>query len=119
MKSKSLFTGWLIAASTTTLVVFALGTSVVRADETKGASRLTQLSRAGATSTTDASKASCLTVCCDSTKQSITTGTQLPTRSKKRLQITDTAQNLKVLDRKQLDRTGSANVSDAVRKLVP
>ena len=110
---------WLIAASTATLVVFALGTSVVRADDTEGASPLTQLSRAGVTSTAEGSKASCLTVCCDSTKQAITTGTQLPTRSKKRLQITDTAQNLKVFDRKQLDRTGPANVSDAVRKLVP
>lgn len=110
---------WLRGASAAALAVFAFGTAIVSADDTKGASRLTQLSRAGGTSNSAATKTSCSTSCCGSSKQSITTGTQLPTQSKKRLQITDTALNLKVLDRKQLDRTGSANVSDAVRKSVP
>ena len=119
MKTESLPAGRLKLVTAATLLIFVFGTAIVRADETKGATRLMQLNRTGVASAPSNSKSSCGAACCDSPKQSITTGTHLPTQSKKRLQITDTAQNLKVLDRQQLDRTGSANVADAVRKLVP
>jgi hypothetical protein len=49
----------------------------------------------------------------------LTTGSQLPGASRKRLQITDGAQNVQALDRKQLERSGATSVTEAVRRLVP
>jgi hypothetical protein len=49
----------------------------------------------------------------------VTTGSHIPKETRKRQQITDGAQNLQALDRKQLERTGATSVTDAVRRLVP
>lgn len=49
----------------------------------------------------------------------VTTGSHIPTVTRKRQQITGGAQNLQALDRKQLERTGATGVTDAVRRLVP
>jgi hypothetical protein len=49
----------------------------------------------------------------------VTTGSHIPTTISKRGQITHSAQNLQVLDRRQLERTGASSVSEAIRRLVP
>lgn len=113
-------------ASLVLLAVFLLMTSSVRAEVKKGAAdqrRIAKVSSTGARTPASARSNACAASCPADKSGSetivLTTGTHLPITSKKRLMITDSAQNVQVLDRKQLERTGSSKVTDAIRRLVP
>ncbi|HAV61761.1 MAG TPA: hypothetical protein DCY13_05290, partial [Verrucomicrobiales bacterium] len=47
----------------------------------------------------------------------LTTGTHIPEKAKANDQITDSARNVRVIDRKAVERTGAANLTEALRVL--
>lgn len=114
------------SAGWTVLVALLLTSHSLLADVSKGAARQRQLlqTKPAGAATTPAKKPAQCGSCCPVNQSAsetitLTTGTHIPKMSTKRGQITDGAQNVQVLDRKQLERTGAATVSDALRRLVP
>lgn len=96
-------------------------TSSVRAEVKKGAAdqrRIANVNSTGARTPASARSNACA-ACCLADKRGSETIVLTTSTSKKRLMITDSAQNVQVLDRKQLERTGASKVTDAIRPLVP
>lgn len=113
-------------AGWTVLVALLSASHALLADVSKGTTRQRQLLQTKPTGavTTPAKQPAQCSSCCPANLSAgetikVTTGNQIPKVSRKRGPITDGAQNVQALDRKQLERTGATTVSDALRRLVP
>ncbi len=108
------------------LAAFLLTIQLAPADVARGAARQRELALRNSVmreATSPAKGAACANCCAANAMAGgsivITTGSHLPVTSKRRQQITDSAQNVQALDRKQLERTGAGSISGAVRRLTP